>query len=245
MKPVRAFLLNDLRSIPRDPLVVFMLLTPWVYVALLRLILPIAADWLATTYGVSIEDYHPLIMTAYTLPIPLFTGMVYGLLLLDERDDYVFPALVVTRVSLGAYLVYRLAAAALVSIPYSAVYSWATGLVSPRTVLRTLPALALGSAVSVFTMLSLVALASNKVEGLALLKGLGTVTLAGPMVAFFWRSPWQFLLGLIPSYWPAKAYWLLYRGEPAWGYLGAGLVYSVAVCAALYSRMLRRIRSPA
>lgn len=235
--------MNDLRNIPREPLIVFMLLAPWVYVVLLRLALPVAGEWLMATYGVSVVDYYPLIMTAFTLPIPLFIGIVYGLLLLDERDDRVFPALQVTRVSLDAYLAYRLVAAACVSVPYSAFYAWATGLVPPRTVLATLPALVLGAAVSAFTMLFLVAFASNKVEGLALLKVLGTLIMFGPMVAFFWRSPWQLVLGIIPSYWPAKAYWLLYRGEAAWGYIATGSLYGLLLCAALYSVMLRKIRN--
>jgi fluoroquinolone transport system permease protein len=242
MRFVRAFALNDLRNIPREPLMVFMLLTPWVYVIGLRLVLPVAGEWLMAAYGVSVADYYPLIMTAYTLPIPLFIGIVYGLLLLDERDDQVFPALQVTRVSLEAYMVYRVVAAVCISIPYSAFYAWATGLVPPRAVLTTLPALVLGAVVAVFTMLSLVAFASNKVEGLALLKVLGTLMTCGTMVAFFWRSPWQLVLGIIPSYWPAKAYWLLYLGEPAWGYIAAGSVYGLLLCAALYSVILRKIR---
>ncbi|MGE5484741.1 MAG: hypothetical protein ACM3X4_06970 [Ignavibacteriales bacterium] len=243
MRFARAFALNDLRSIPREPLIIFLLLAPWVYVLALRLVLPVAGEWLMATYGVSVVDYYPLIMTVYTLPIPLFVGIVYGLLLLDERDDRVFPAIQVTRVSLEAYMAYRVVAAVCVTIPYSAFYSWATGLVSPRTVLATLPALALGAVVTVFTMLSLVAFASNKVEGLALVKVLGTLVMFGGIVGFFWRSPWQLSLGIIPSYWPAAAYRLMYQGEPAWGYMTAGSLYGLLVCGALYYLMLRKIRS--
>jgi fluoroquinolone transport system permease protein len=240
---VRAFALNDLRSIPREPLIVFLLFAPWAYVFALRLALPAAGQWLAMTYGVAIADYHPLIMTAYTLPIPLFVGLVYGLLLLDERDDRVFPAIQVTRVSLEAYLVYRVLVSFCISIPYSTIYAWSTGLVPSRAAVATLPALVLGAVISAIIMLSLVAFASNKVEGLAFSKVVGVAIMFGPLVAFFWRSPWQLVLGIIPSYWPAKAYWLLYQGEPAWGYIAAGTVYGLFICATLGSIILRKMKT--
>jgi hypothetical protein len=51
----------------------------------------------------------------------------------------------------------------------------------------------------------------DKVEGMAVTKGLATLML-GPLAAYFIHSDWQILFGLLPTYWPAKAFWVAGEG---------------------------------
>ena len=77
-------------------------------------------------------------------------------------------------------------------------------------------------------------------QGFALLKGLGAVLLI-PVAGFFVSMPLQLLFGILPTYWPLKAYWQLDAGQPDfWIYLLIGLVYQ-AVLVALFLRRFSRV----
>ena len=70
------------------------------------------------------------------------------------------------------------------------------------------------------------------------MKGMGVLLLA-PMIAWFVPQPWQWLLGIFPTFWSAKAYWLAAAGE-SYGWVAAvGAVYAVGIVWVL----LRRFQS--
>jgi len=87
--------------------------------------------------------------------------------------------------------------------------------------------------------LLLVAFAQNKVQGLALTKALGVIQWP-PMIAYFVESGWQLALGIFPTYWPLKFFWVHQAGEAnAWIYLPVGLAYQFLVLAVLLRRFNR------
>jgi len=51
-------------------------------------------------------------------------------------------------------------------------------------------------------------LAQNKVQGFAVMKATSIIPIP-PLLAYYGDSGWQWLFGLVPSYWPVKVYWLL------------------------------------
>jgi fluoroquinolone transport system permease protein len=86
--------------------------------------------------------------------------------------------------------------------------------------------------------------AENKVQGFALVKGLGAVLLA-PVVAAFVDLPWQLLAGIVPSYWPLRAYWS--AASPGtrlefWLFLGVGFAYHLLLLVWLLRRFERVLR---
>ena len=72
------------------------------------------------------------------------------------------------------------------------------------------------------------------------MKGSGFLLL-GPLAAFFIPRHWDLLLGILPTYWPIKAYFAAIEGPPAlfWTAAVVSLVYPPA-CAALLYRLFRR-----
>jgi fluoroquinolone transport system permease protein len=87
--------------------------------------------------------------------------------------------------------------------------------------------------------LVLASFADNKVQGFALMKGLGAILLL-PVFAWFVELPTQLWAGLIPSYWPLRAYWSAGEGDALfWIALGVGF----ATHAALLAVLVRRFRS--
>jgi fluoroquinolone transport system permease protein len=209
-------------------------------VAVLRFMMPIAKIWLDTEYGVDIVPYYPLILSFFLLlEVPMLFGLVYGLLILDEKDDRALVALQVTPVSLDSYIFYRFIVTFLMSVVYIILTIMASGLLSGSQLLRLAPAVLLSGLQAVLILEILISLANNKVEGLAIMKGTG-IMLIGPLVAFFLESNWEILLGVLPTYWPAKAFWLVWEGESSILYILIGLVYTLILITLLYRRFRRK-----
>jgi len=231
---------NDLFSLRRDPLLIYLALVPWLMVLLVRLAVPGLTVWLRQTQGVDLQLYYPLIVSFFfVMEIPMIIGVVMGLLLLDERDDGVLTALGVTPVSGLRFLRYRLWLMIGLSAVHVLVCAPLTGMVPPPAWPRLVPVAVLSSLFAPLLALIMAVFAGNKLEGLALMKALG-VLLVGPVAAYFIRSPWQLALGVMPSYWWARAYWALGRSGEMWACLGVGTVYHAALILWLAGRFRRR-----
>ena len=82
-------------------------------------------------------------------------------------------------------------------------------------------------------------MAGNKVEGFALAKAAGVVP-AAAAVAYFVEMPWQWLFGIVPTYWPAKAFWIATEGGQGFmTFLIVGLLFHLALLWALLRRFDR------
>ncbi len=55
--------------------------------------------------------------------------------------------------------------------------------------------------------LFIVIVAQNKVQGFAILKGLGT-GLFIPVFAYFMPETYQWIMGVFPNFWPMKLFWI-------------------------------------
>ena len=74
------------------------------------------------------------------------------------------------------------------------------------------------------------------------MKGTGQI-LWVPVVAYFMPGAWEFVFGIVPMYWPAKAFWVLEEGGASgWGYALFGIVYQMLVVWALQRRFDRVMR---
>lgn len=236
-----AFGRNDALSVRRDAFLMAVAFLPWLMVLGLRLIVPPLSDWLPANYDFPAEQLNPLIISLFCLiQLPLLYGLIAGLLILDDRDDGVLTALRVTPLPSALYVGFRLTVATLAAFAAICLAVPLSGLMP----LSLLPALVpIAAATSLFApliALFLSAFAGNKVEGMAFSKAFG-ILLVGPLAAYFIEGGWQFALGLLPTYWPAKAYWAAAAGEAYWPYMLAGAAYNLLVAAALYQRFRQRV----
>lgn len=241
MNVLTAFGLNDLKSIRREPLLLYMLVIPPVMVLVLRLILPPAAAYLSENLDFDLVPYYPMLLSFFfVLQIPLLFGVLVGLLVLDERDDDTLTALRVTPISMRGYALYRGGGAVLLSSAYVLLTLFSSGFV-PISLALAVAAVALlaGLMAAVFALI-VATFASNKVEGLALTKAL-SVFMLGPLAAYFVRSDWQLFFGLLPTYWSAKTFWVAGEGGNFWPYALAGLIYSVLLLPLLLRRFRRKV----
>ncbi|MDJ0864765.1 MAG: hypothetical protein QNK03_01570 [Myxococcota bacterium] len=232
----------DLRSIGRESFLWWLLALPVAAAAGLRWGVPALDGWLLRTFAFDFTPYHPLVFAYFVvLFVPMIVGQVVGFRLLDERDDDTLRALLVTPLSLEAYLVYRIGvplmlctALSLLSMPFLGLFE-----VAPHRALAVALMAALGAPIFALAMS---AVATNKVQGFAFMKAASGLQLV-PIAAWFVAPPWQYLAAFLPSYWPLKA--LLAPASDGLGFalwLLGGLAAHALVLLALLRRFGRVAR---
>ena len=229
----------DAKTVGRDSLLRAAIGLPLLIALLTRLAVPVLAQQISAATGLGISAYQAAIMSGALLLItPTVCGLVVGFLLLDLRDDRTLAALQVTPLPPRVYLAYRLAAPMLLSLAMTVAAFPLAGLAGAGIAAVLLAALT-AAPFAPLVALGLATYAENKVQGLALLKGC-SVLLIAPIAAIFVPKPWQWALGLAPTFWPAQLYRALDMGEPSWWiYLLAGLAYQGLLLAALLRRFQR------
>ncbi|ASO21636.1 fluoroquinolone transport system permease protein [Actinoalloteichus hoggarensis] len=235
-----AFGRNDLRGAGRDTLLVGMCLAPLVWIAAVRFGTPPVTRMLAEDLRFDLVPYHPLIVVGFLLlTTPIVIGGVAALLVLDERDAGTLTAIRVAPVSLGAYIAYRSVTAVGITLIYVLGTVSASGLFRLSLLPTLIPIGVLTGLSALAIALTILAMAKNKVEGLAAIRALGIVVAGLPLLPSFIDSPWSMAFGLLPTYWPAQAFLAVSDGTPWWPYLVGGLVYHLLTLWPLYRRFSR------
>lgn len=238
VKTLSALTRNDARLIRRDSFLIGLMIYAVVIALVLRFALPMLAAGVASRSqaGLDLTAYYPMLigyLVFYTAP--LLAGSAIGFITIDERDHDTLTALMVTPMPVSHYLAHRLLFPAVLAfvIIIAQFVGIGLALVSPISLVL----IALGASLSASaTTLVLVLFSANKVQGFALLKALGVAGLLIP-AAWFVPGPAQIVFGLFPPFWPAKAYWSAYAGDPNWVvYLLVGILLLSAVIIALARR---------
>lgn len=223
---------NDLRNLVRDRTVGALVVLPFVFLVLLRVGLPPLEGFVPALAG-----YRPFALALFCIIAGMVPAFMLAFLMLDEKDQDLFAVFRVLPLPRGAMASYRLAMVAALGFASSLLLVAGTGWAgrSPPA-LVALPALcALGAAVS---LLVAVTLAANKIEGLALFKGLfflAALALPGAATA----EPWSPLFAVLPFYWTYRAF---AAADPA-ALLAAAAVGAAfhLLVGALFHRRFRRL----
>lgn len=211
MHAIAQLLRSDVRQISRDPMLLFALLAPVILILSLRLGIPVASDVVFERLGIELALYYREIMSFCLLLIPLILGMLSGFVILDERDENLISYYAITPLSKRGYFLYRLSVPVVLSVFFSLLLIYTVQLVSVpwAKLLLLMPMIALEAPIIALFMS---AFAANKVEGLALSKLAGLVVLA-PLIIFWVPLPWQWLGGIIPTFWISKTYLVATQDE--------------------------------
>jgi hypothetical protein len=243
---------TDLRNITRDGLLAFLIALPLLVAVIYRFVIPDQSELARIVQSELSADLAPhralletlvgamapVLMSIFIAMSPGLIGAVYGLLLVDERDERTLAVLRVMPVSFARYLAARMATPCVLSILVTICAYPLAGL-APLP-LATVAAIALvgGTTVPVVT-LAIVSFAPNKVAALAVMR-VANALLALPILAFF-ATPTQALLAWpIPSFWQMKALWLAVDGQPFLWALALTLALNIALTLWLYRRFASR-----
>jgi fluoroquinolone transport system permease protein len=234
-----AFGRNDLRGVGRDSLLAGIFLAPVVWIALVRFGTPPVTRMLDENYQFDLTPYYPVILTGFLLlTSAIIVGGVTALLVLEERDAHTLTAIRITPASLGRYIRYR----AIIAIALTAAYVVATiaasGLLPARLVPALVPIGVLTGLSALVIALAILAVAKNKVEGIAAIRALGILVAGLPLLPAFIDSDWQLAFGLLPTYWPAQAFLTASDAGTWWPYLLGGVAYHALLVWPLYHRLI-------
>lgn len=226
MVALRALTVADWRNIRRDSLLQFVLIYPFVLGLIMRWLIPFVTDALAERHDLT--QYNDL-MTGFfgLLIVPALIGIAIGFLLLDEKDDRTLTALQVTPLSPGAYLVYRLALPVVVSMLSVLIVIPIMNIV-PVRVYSLLPMALIAALEAPIFALLLATFANNKVQGLALMKA-ASLTMVVPFVSWFVPQPWQWFMGIMPTFWPVKMFWIMQDGGNYWPFYPLAVVFHALI----------------
>lgn len=204
MNRALALLRLDARNLVRDPMLLLITVLPVLVATLMRFLVPLVSGLLMDHLKFDLTPYYPLITSFFFMLAPMMFGWVIGFMLLDERDENILEYISVTPLGKTGFLSYRMGLPVSLSFAMAFVLVFLIGLV-PFSLLHILPAALLAALEAPIVALFLAGFAGNKVEGLALGKGMGTAFLA-PLAAMFIPVPYQYLAGLLPPYWVAKLF---------------------------------------
>ncbi|MDA3940212.1 MAG: hypothetical protein PF693_13055 [Spirochaetia bacterium] len=198
----------DIKNISRDFILMVLLPVPIFLALLLKFglpqLIPLVSEW------VNLNSFTPLILIFLIIMGPLLTGMVSGLMLVDEGDENVVPAIAVTPLGRKGYIMYRLTSPfvwtflILLPVPYL------SGLAEINYLIY-IPIILIASLGAPFEALFIAVLAKNKIEAMAMGKISGILFIA-PFISWFAPAPWKFLGGIFPGFWVAESYFTVLQG---------------------------------
>lgn len=240
--PAGALVVADLRNWARDPILLLAASGPFALALLGRFALPVVD----TRYlpSVALEPFYPSVL-AFVFLFPAYVlGMVVGFLVLEDRTQGVLDALRQTPLTGRGYLRYRGTTAYLLGVGVTLAVVPLFGLVAVSLPLLVATAAVVGLVAPAVVFL-FAALADDAIEGLAVNKLLGLVVLFPPVGAAVLPEPVEYVVGVVPLYWPAKALLVGVEGRSA---LRVGAFLAVGVCTlglslvVLVRRFERRVR---
>lgn len=225
MAHVLPLAVSDLRNVLRDRMLAFAFFIP----RLLILFSAWAIPWSSATI-VDLSHYHSLILSFIFLQIPVLFGFIPAFMLIDERDENILSALRVVAVRLlsGTTIAFLYAVMAFVLLG-------GTG----TSFLLFLPCACMFALLAPIIALTIVGLSQNKIEALAVFKGLDLLVML-PLLGFFVPPAWEYLFWVFPQFWTIAAFEeLVQSGVLDWGAVGVGLVLHVGVIGYLIRRFVR------
>lgn len=230
----------EVRKWVRDSFTVMMLGMFLVFGAIARFLVPaIEQQW-----SLNLAPYYHVVLAGLVLVAARIAGAVAGFSILDDRDDNIMLAVKVAPMSLEAFIGLKMAMVCLLSFAGGVFVLWFSNLMSISWGV-ILAVSAVGALGAPLAAMQINCLASNKIEGFAMVKGLNILVVV-PIVALFMRGAKEFLFAFEPGFWPAKAFAVAVAGPaagqlPYAAYLLIGLAYGIAANIVLYGVFKRRV----
>lgn len=240
-RALAAFGRNDVRGTYRDPLLVMLVLAPVIWTVGVAVLTPMFTEMLSERYEFDLVPYYPLVLTAFLLLTSIIiAGGLGAFLVLDEVDAGTLAALRVTAVPLGTFFGYRAGTVVLVTTVYVVATMSLSGILQPGLIPALIPIGLVAGLSAVVTLLLIVALAGNKIQGIAMVRALGMLIAGLPCLPWFIDSAWGLAFGVLPPYWAAKAFWVASADGTWWRYLLVGVLYNLAIAWPLFRRFVAK-----
>ncbi|MCK9630211.1 MAG: hypothetical protein M0R30_01095 [Methanoregula sp.] len=233
MTSILSLAANDLKMIIRDRMLVAVFCLPLPLLLLSAWIIPEISEQFY-----DLVPYSCLILSFAFIQMAVIFGFVYAFLMIDERDENILSALRVVPVSPAVFILSRLLCATLFAFFYSVLAFVILGLADvpvPDIILISFMFALLAPIIA----LTIVILSGNKVDAIAVFKGIDLAVLL-PLVSLFIQSSWKYIFAIFPHFWTILAFGgLLLSGSLDYLSLSVGLVLQFVLLGGLVYRFSR------
>lgn len=228
----------DFKLLRGDPMLILSIAVPFILWSLMKFVFPLLEELVIDKFAYDIGQWYSHAGYFFMLLIPMMTGMVYGFIMVDERDEGIITAISVTPAGKPGYLKNRLGLPMLLSFIFLLLFCYLLQLQGPKSLLEIILLSALIASQSLFILLVLGAFADNKIMGLAISKGFG-ILLLGPLLDFVLPGQLKWLGAFSPMFWTGRAF-MAEEAQLGWIYILAAFVIHIILIFILYTRFLRR-----
>ncbi len=254
-------LVYEFKNIIRDKMTMMLLVYPLFIIAVGAFIIPTLIENYGSGEGRLTASL--VVIIVFSSLVPFITGAMLGFNLLDHKDEHTLNTIRVTPLTMKGYILFKSTYAYLLSV-FAAFFSifgvkhlsgdgYQIGQVNLWEMFTWGDILAYALVASLFTpffALFLAAIGKNKIEGFAYMKTSGIFVLLPVLVIIETMQDWkQYLLGVLPIFWPVKA--MLVDIEmldhahnlPGPLYHGIGIIYMSALIIVAYRFFESKIQS--
>jgi fluoroquinolone transport system permease protein len=194
----------DYKLLKGDPMLMLSMAVPFILWALMQFLIPWVTDRVLEQWGLDLSPYHAQAGTFFLMLIPMMMGMVYGFILLYERDEGIITAISVTPTGKPGYLKLRLGIPLVLSFVAILLFQVLLGLTENLNLFQLCLISAIIASQALILLLFLGAFADNKVMGMAISKGFG-ILLLGPLLDYILPSPYHWTGAYSPLFWASRS----------------------------------------
>jgi fluoroquinolone transport system permease protein len=224
MKPYFKLFRYEMKTLLKDPMNLFMFIYPFFMLLMVGAVVPAIIE--RSGIDTQSPDYSLSMLLIFIIVLAIggfISGTLLGFSLLENKDEQTIKAIAVTPISVKGYVVFKSIYTYLIGVfgnlvmvlglklffsePFSFTYQGiAFGLEGVSTYAIVL--FSLVSSLFTPTIGSLIAaIAKNKIEGFAFMKSGGIVVMLPALILLNGFQDWkQYLLGIVPNFWPVKAF---------------------------------------
>ena len=201
MRTVRLSFVQMLRFVRSDMMLLVSGVSPVLIGAAIRFGIPCFEKILIRATGLEkiMSPYYSLFDILFAAITPVIFCFVAAMVMLEEHDDHIDRYLFVTSLGRRGYFFSRIVIPALAAFAITAILLPIFRL-SDLSAAKILILSLAGTLQGIIIALMVVALSSNKLEGMALTK-LSSLLMFGVLAPYFIPKPYSYLLFFMPSYW--------------------------------------------
>ena len=194
----------DYIQIRKDPLLILSSVVPVIIWGLIKFGFPLVQEIIFSQLNYDIGIHYFQTVVFFIPLIPMMLGMVYGFMLLDERDEGIITSISVTPFGKTGYFQLRMGLPFLYSTITVFLFSYLLGLQDIISLWEVFLVSLIFSLNAPIMLWFLGAFADNKVEGMAISKGFGLL-LSAILIDYLVPAPLDWLAAYSPVFWVERA----------------------------------------
>jgi len=228
----------DFKLLKGDPMLILSMSVPFILWALMQFLIPWVIDLVNMKWDFDLSPFYRQAGIFFMMVIPMMMGMVYGFILLDERDGGIITAISVTPTGKTGYLKLRMGIPTALSFVFIFLFLFLLKLSGSLTLLQLMLISVIIAFQALILLLFLGAFAANKVMGMAISKAFG-ILLMGPLLDYTLPSPLNWTGAYSPLFWASRS--LLAGTTPSfWLYAAITFVFQILLLWILFTKFRAR-----